>query len=442
MVLANFSYIMTSLMNEKITAQIKKAPQKTGIYIFSAKGGSAAGGKNRTGEFLYIGKAGNLKKRVRQYLRPDIERPFLKHLMAEAEKVDFKTTGSEIEALILESKLIKERQPKYNVMLRDGKRHFYVGFSNDDLPKVFIGHQPTKFGPFTDGAALRTAIRLLRRIFKYCTCKQRHNNFCLNYHIGKCPGYCCLKKSTNNLQLTTYNKNIRVIKEILSGKKASVVKKLKKELKLLAERQAFEKAIELRDKIEKLEKIFENAKILNDANIRIHTNDANNNTRVLMELKKTLRLPSIPKRIEGYDISNIQGRNAVGAMVVFMEGRPDKDEYRKFKIIFKKSPDDTAMLKEILLRRFNHLEWPKPDLLFIDGGRAQLNAAENAIADSATIISLAKGRNEVFSTTLKKPVPMAKLPPEVRNLILHIDSEAHRFAVSYYRKIHRRKTLE
>ena len=411
----------------KLNHQIDKSPKQPGIYVF----------KNKAGEFLYIGKAGNLRNRLRQYLRPDTQRPFLEHLMKEAKKLDLKTTTSEIEALILESKLIKERQPKYNVALRDGERHFYVGFSRDDFPKVFITHQPTKLGPFTDGIALRTTLRLLRRIFPYCDCKQRHNNFCLNYHIGKCPGYCCLKKQTDRSQTQDYKRNIKAMMDILAGKKDSVLKKLKKELNLLAERQDFEKAIDLRDKIEKIEKVFENAKIIQDAKYQIGTAET-----ALEKLARMLKLPRNPRRIEGYDISNIQGKNAVGAMVVFTAGWPDKNEYRKFKIIFKKTSNDIAMFKEVLFRRFNHPEWPRPDLVFIDGGKGQLNAAKSAVPKNIPIISLAKGRNEVFSTTLNPPaggpVPMRKLPPEVRNLILHIDSEAHRFAISYYRKVHRR----
>ncbi len=477
-------------MGHKLDNQIKKAPKKPGIYIF----------KNKAGEFLYIGKAGNLKNRVRQYLRPDPERPFLKHLMNEAEKVDFKTTSSEIEALILESRLIKEKQPKYNVMFRDGKQYFYIGITKDEFPRLFLTHQPYKIagkkfktqksnfksnpnvlklkienlnlsyqsiqyiGPFTDGNALKTTLRLLRRVFPYCTClsardpakrdKQKHNNFCLNYHIGKCLGICCLKQQSqnSNFQFSIFNeskkyrKNIKAVKEILSGKKDVLLKSLRKELISLGKNQEFEKAIELRDKIEKLEKIFANAKIIQDAKYGPGTAEA-----ALERLVRIFKLIRLPGRIEGYDISNIQGQNAVGAMVVFVAGQPDKNEYRKFKIYLKEAPDDTAMLKEVLLRRFIHPEWPKPDLIFIDGGKGQLNAAKNAIAKPSAfakasadtaIISLAKGKQEVFSTTLKKPVSMKKLPPEVRNLILHIDSEAHRFAISYYRKIHRRKILE
>ncbi|TSC91252.1 MAG: hypothetical protein G01um10142_67 [Parcubacteria group bacterium Gr01-1014_2] len=467
-------------MNEKITDQIKKAPDKPGIYIFSAKGGPAGGWKN----ILYIGKAGNLKNRLRQYLNKKTDSPFGGHLLNEAERLETKITGSEIEALILESKLIKEKQPKFNILLRDDKQYFYVGFSNENFPKIFITHQPAKtqkpkfknlqnefIGPFTDGNALKSTLRLLRKIFPYCTCKQPHHNFCLNYHIGKCLGFCCLKQQNPNLKIKNqnaklYKKNVTAIKNILSGKKDTLVRKLKKELNRLAESKEFEKAIELRNKVEKLEKVFANAKIIQDTRHMIRDTKS-----VLKKLSEIFKLPAVPKRIEGYDISNIQGKNAVGAMVVFSNGRPDKKEYRKFKIMTKKTPDDTAMLKEVLIRRFRHSgmprtpkplakEWPYPDLIFIDGGIAQLNIAIKTTAGRFPIISLAKGKKEVFSftpyeaararrtsllrlgSTLKKPMPMKKLPPEVQNFIKWIDSEAHRFAISYYRKLHRKTALQ
>ncbi|MBI2003656.1 MAG: GIY-YIG nuclease family protein [Parcubacteria group bacterium] len=462
-------------MNRKIINQIKKAPQSPGVYIF----------KNKKGRFLYIGKAVNLKNRIKQYFGKKTYSPFLEHILNEAAKVEFKKTDSEIEALILESRLIKEHQPKYNIMLRDDKQYFYVVFTNEKFPKIFLTHQPRArgpapphphraqsadlrsaggppvgsplrlathyyIGPFTDGTALKAALRLLRRIFPYCTCKQKHNNFCLNYHIGKCPGICCLKNhETKSMKHETqrYKKNIKAIKEILSGKKDSLIKKLKKELNQLAENQNFENAIKLRNQVEKLEKIFANAKIISDSETETRTKS------ILKSLVKAFKLPHLPKRIEGYDISNIQGKNAVGAMVVFSDGKPDKNGYRKFKIRLKKTSDDTAMLKEIIIRRFNHREWPYPDLIFIDGGKGQLNAAQNAIAFIAaysgnwkfrllTIISLAKGKNEVFATTLKKPLSLKKLPNGVKNLILNIDAEAHRFAISFYRKIHRKSLLK
>ena len=144
----------------------------------------------------------------------------------------------------------------------------------------------------------------------------------------------------------------------------------------------------------------------------------------------------------------------MGVMVVFTSGRPDKNEYRKFKIMAKKTPDDTAMLKEILIRRFNHPEWTYPDLIFVDGGKNQLNASKETISKlqninykrspitNIQVISLAKGKQEIFATTFKRPIPVKKLPPGVRNLILRIDSEAHRFAITYYRKLHRKAALQ
>ncbi len=442
---------------------------------------------------MYIGKAANLRNRVKQYLKVEFYAPFLSHLIKEAEKVEYKTTDSEIEALLLESKLIKKHQPKYNIMLRDDKQYFYVGFTKEEFPKILLTHQTEspKFkienyiGPFTDGTALKSTLRLLRRIFPYCTCKQKHNNFCLNYHIGKCLGFCCLKKpKIIKKEHEKYRRNIKAIKDILSGKKDTLVKKLKKELKDLGKQmvefvpisasgnrgssisnkikdfdEIGKEAIELRNKIERLERVFENAKIIQDTIYQLGTKTGGS----LETLKNIFKLPKIPYRIEGYDVSNIQGKNATGAMVVFTNGIPDKNEYRKFKIRFKKTPDDIAMLKEVLKRRFNHPEWPQPDLIFVDGGKAQLNAvlkimslpsfaAYSAEAASATkagkategtaVISLAKGKNEIFSSTLKKPVSMKKLPNEVRNLIKLIDAEAHRFAVSYYRSLHRRKTLQ
>ncbi|OHB22816.1 MAG: hypothetical protein A3I22_00515 [Parcubacteria group bacterium RIFCSPLOWO2_02_FULL_40_12] len=418
-------------MNISIKEKINKASQSPGIYIF----------KTKKGEFLYIGKAANLRNRTRQYLRKKSYPPFMEHMINEAEKIEYKTTDSEIEALILESKLIKEKQPKYNIMLRDDKQYFYVVFTKDEFPKIFLTHRAVELGPFTDGTALKTTLRLLRHIFPYCTCKQLHNNFCLNHHIGKCLGYCCLKNPLpiqKKEALFAYRKNIKAIKKILNGKKNSVIKSLEKEMGRLGEKREFEKAISLRDKIKKIKQVFENAKIIQDS---IYQSSLNN-TGSLEKLKNIFELPKIPHRIEGYDISNIQGRNAAGSMIVFTEGKPDKNEYRKFKIMAKKTPDDTAMLKEVLTRRFNHPEWSYPDLIFIDGGIAQLNAAVRIIEGELPIISLAKGKQEIFSSTLKKSMPLKNLPNEIKNLILNIDTEAHRFAIGYYRKLHRKTALQ
>ena len=213
----------------------------------------------------------------------------------------------------------------------------------------------------------------------------------------------------------------------MSGKKTSLLRNLEKEMVASGKKEEFEKAIELRDKIEKIKRVFENAKIIQDT--------------------RYLPFKKMPYRIEGYDVANIQGKYAVGAMVVFEDGKPNKNEYRLFKIRSKGTPDDVFMLKEVLTRRFNHPEWSLPDLILVDGGRAQLNTAKNAIYGSSTsiypqIVALAKNEkhrgSKVFVAVKKYLLPLSKLPAAVKNLFLHIDSEAHRFAISYYRKLHGR----
>ncbi len=391
-----------------------------------------------------------MKNRLDSYFNKNLYNPRLQKMLEIAKNIDWRETDSEIEALILESQLIKKYRPPFNIMLRDDKQYFYVVFTKEQFPKILISHQPTTIyrnieveiwiGPFTDGNALKTTLCLLRRIFPYCTCKQRHNNYCLNYHIGNCFGFCCLKKRAAAKQVAAYKENIAALKEILSGKKKSLIKELEKELGIATQKEKFEKAIELRDKIEKLKRVFENARIINEIG-RKETEGLN----VLAELKEILHLPNLPKRIEGYDVSNIQGEFATGAMVVFIDGKLDKNEYRKFKIKLTATPNDARMLKEILTRRLGHQEWRFPDLIIIDGGRGQLSAAKAAVPNEIPIIALTKNEkhigDHILSTTRKTAIKIKKLPPAVRNLILQIDAEAHRFAISYYRKLHRKSGI-
>jgi len=490
------------MIRNKLKNFVRKAPTKTGVYTFTSQ--------NK--EELYIGKALNLKNRVSQYLKVADVR--LQQMISRAERVDFVKTDSEIEALILESQYIKKYKPAFNIMLRDDKNFFYVVFTHstgstsslqagsgqaERFPKILITHQPfdsaerkrrvvlslpkdnrsaslraspAKFiGPFTDGTALKTTLRYLRGVFPYCTCKQSHNNYCLNYHIGKCPGFCCLKDGPERSQSIAkekeYRKNIKAIKDILSGKKTSLLKRLEKEMVKMGKKERFQEAIELRDKIEKIKRVFENARIIQNIPYYDISNNYSGNT--LLELKKFLKLKQLPHRIEGYDIANIQGKYAVGSMVVFSDGKPDKSKYRKFKIRRILSSDlstkalataeasregeygDTGMLREVLARRFRHPEWPMPDLIVVDGGKQQLHVAEAVVNSKQiqnskfkipNIIALTKDERhkgiKVFIQNKKEAIPLSKLPTGVKNLLLQVDSEAHRFAISYYRNLHRK----
>ena len=458
-----------ALMNQAtLKKYISSSPSSPGVYTFSAKGGKA----------LYVGKALNLKNRIKNYIGTEDIR--LKKMISNAHGLDFIKTDSDIEALILESQLIKKFRPQFNIVMRDDKQYFYVGFTKDTFPKLFLTHQPTKLwitpfngvihslvGPFTDGNALKTTLRYLRRIFPYCTCKKPHNNFCLNYHIGKCLGFCCLKKPELSIKYQVsrgYKKNIRAIKEILSGKKGSLIKKLEREMVQMAKNANLEKAIELKDKISKLKRVFENAKIIGNwkffRNSKLETTERsravaymairnleakNKKQNVLYGIKQLLKLARLPVCIEGYDVSNIQGVHATGSMVTFIHGQPDKNFYRKFKIQTKQTPDDTAMLKEILERRFKHYEWPFPDLILIDGGKSQVNTAVKTLKNMAIkipIIGISKNErhigHQLIITGRKTPLSLTKLSGTDKNLLLTIDSEAHRFAIGYYRKLHRK----
>ena len=454
----------------------KKAPTEPGIYIFTGDGGKK----------LYIGKASKIRVRLLSYLKTTD--PRVLKMISLAAGIKILKTNSEIEALILESQYIKKHKPVFNIMMRDDKQFGFVGFTKEKYPKIFLTHQPTKsvrdvgivgdvrdenisnkrsgrtpqtseaikqhIGPFTDIGALKTTLRYLRRIFPYCTCKKPHNNFCLNYHIGKCPGFCCLKDSPERSRRIAeekeYKKNIRAIKDILNGKKTFLLKGLEKEMIKLGKkaassltgeprqwREKFEEAIELRTKMEKIKRVFENTRIIHNADARTP-----NNLDTLSEFKKILKLPDVPNRIEGYDIANIQGKYAAGAMVVFKDGKPSKKEYRKFKIHAKKSPNDTAMLQEILTRRFNHPEWPTPRLVLIDGGKGQLNAAYSVIKNiPVPVIALTKDKkhqgSKIYVIGKKNPISLSKLSVNTKNLLLRIDAEAHRFAILYYRRLHR-----
>jgi excinuclease ABC subunit C len=482
-----------------ITKNVKKIPKTPGVYFF----------RDKSGKFLYIGKAANLKNRLKSYFDKSQKNFRLQKMLETAESVGWQKIDSEIEALILESRLIKKHRPPFNIMLRDDKQYFFVEFSKDIFPKVIITHRPTGFpelkfpnkprlqnskiskskkpaptsynlkpdfvGPFTDGTALKITLKLLRQVFPYCTCRQKHNNYCLNYHLGNCPGFCCLKESkikNKNKKIREYRKNIKAIKEVLKGERASLIKRFEKELNTLAKKEKFEQAIEMRDKIGKLKKIFENVRVITALKYLDVSENQNNKEGALEKLKRSLGLKNLPRRIEGYDVSNIQGKFATGAMVVFTDGKPDKSEYRKFKI--QAAGGDTGMLSEILTRRFGHPEWQWPDLILIDGGRDQLNAAYSVISrhrksygramstSPIPIIALTKDAkhkgHHIYACLVRSSppqrsfgprlrtgetsngaLPLRNLPPAARNLIIQIDQESHRFAIQYYRRLHRKE---
>lgn len=437
--------------------KIKKLPKRPGVYAFSASAptkselrrirrsspAASVGGKKGR-KFLYIGKAANLKGRVKNHFQQSGYKDNL--FMDQVVKIGFIKTDSEIEALLLEAKLIKKYQPKYNVIWRDDKNFFYIGITKENLPKIFITHQPEEnlktinyklktiyIGPFVEGRPLKQTLRFLRRIFPYYTAKKHPKNLCSYCHLKLCPG--------PNPDVKEYKKNIKNLISVLKGKKKSVFQDLKKEMQSVSTLQDFEKAVKIRDQIWALERVFSHTKILKEIT-STPEQEWIETQRILQNILQTKKKIS---RIEAYDVSNIQGKNATGSMVTFINGKADKNFYRKFKIKIAGKPNDIAMLKEVLSRRLQHPEWPFPDVILIDGGKAQLNVAQSTISNqqlTIPAIALAKKKNELYLERRKKPILLKTLPRPIFNLILQLRDEAHRFALTYHRKLRWKALIE
>lgn len=436
--------------------QLQAAPQKPGVYIFK---------KGRV--ILYVGKAANLRIRLRSYTHPHDLDPAKRAMAAEATSLSFEETANDIEALLKEAQFIKRYRPKYNVLLRDDKNYSFVGFTKERFPKVFVTHQPfvhaqNHVGPFTDGAALKKTLYTLRRIFPYCVCKKLHTRLCQYAQMRLCLGYCCIetknKIENKNKSIKfsaiakniTYRKNIVAIRAILSGRRVDVIKKLKKEMRMLSRTKRFEEAANIRDQHAALERIFAHRPFLQHDTQTEHE-------KGLRLLQTIAKLPSFPHRIEAYDISHHHGKESVGSMVVFEDGKPAKSYYRKFIIRHVSGINDPAMVKEVLTRRLCHIEWPMPNFILIDGGKPQLNAALLAlhkhprysvpchgkiegIATKIIIGALAKREEELYLPN-KKPIALKTMPPTLLHLLQHLRNEAHRFAISFSKHRFRKQQI-
>lgn len=399
-----------------------------GVYVF-----------RRGSTPLYIGKAENLKKRLASYFRNSSLLPAkLQHMLGEATRLETIKTASEVEALIREAELIKKYRPKYNVTMRDDKNYFYVGITDDTFPRLFVTHQPRKnqylryLGPFTSGKALTSTLRLLRRVFPYCTCKTLHARPCLSSQIGRCPGYCCTKSGEGSRR--AYLKNIERIVSVLSGKRTKLTVALMREMRRAAAQERFEEAARLRDTLEGLRQVFSHSPLLERSETRHAWQTVRQKLKSLLGITKPLR------RVEGYDISNISGREATGSLVVFTDGAPDKDQYRKFRIRTVQGSNDVAMLKEVIKRRLAHAEWPMPGLMVVDGGKPQLGAALSVLREFGMggtvrplVTALAK-REETLYTGKGGMIHLKKGDPMLLHFFQRIRDESHRFAKRYHHK--------
>lgn len=399
-----------------------KLPHKPGVYQF----------KNKADRVIYVGKAIDLYHRVTSYFNGH-PRGVRTNLVEQIVSVETIIVESELEALILEANLIKKHLPQFNVRLTDDKDYLYIKITREDSPKVITARKHELkgslkyFGPFPSSRTVKDTLKALRKVFPWCSAS-RWQRPCFYYHLGLCPGPC-----VGVISKEEYRKNIRRLIKLLDGKKDQLVTDLTKKMEELSKEQKFEEAARIKKTLtgilyltqpNKIKNYLENPNFLEDQRIL-----------ALEQLQKALKLKDIPHRIEGYDISNIQGHEATGSMVVLTEGEIDKSQYRKFKIHITGRPNDVGMHKEMMGRRLKHSEWPLPDLMIIDGGLGQVRAVNFGIP----IYGLAKRMEWLYSPD-GSIIKLPKSSPALR-LLQKLRDEAHRFAITYHRKLHQRATL-
>ena len=396
----------------------KGLPLTSGVYLM----------KDKDGTVIYVGKAVSLRKRVQSYFRQRKTMSKTDLLVENIADIDYIDTDSEAEALILEASLIKKYDPKFNVELRDDKSFPLIQITDEDFPRISVErpHQRiagyTYYGPYINPKLIREALALLRKIFHFRTCDPFPEKECLDYHIGLCEAPCIKKIGKRE-----YMKNIRNVKLILEGRKDDLYKRLHKEMEAHAKAQRYEDAAKIRDQLRAIGALYSGTRDVN------YYKEAE-------QLQRALNLPRLPNRIETFDISNIMGNQAVGSMVSFLNGRPDKNNYRRFKIKEVEGIDDFKMIAEVVWRRYRRLKNEGkmfPDLIVIDGGKGQLSAAHQELIKLGVqipLVSLAKREEEVFLPNKRNPVKLS-LDSLGLKLLQRTRDEAHRFAVKYHRHL-------
>ncbi len=543
----------------KVDLEVKliNLPEKPGCYIF----------KNSENQVLYIGKAGSLKKRVRSYFQKNHQDPKTEKMVSHIADVDVLVTPSEKEALILESNLVKEYKPRYNINLKDDKRYPYIKITSETFPRMLVVRRVSDdnakyFGPYTSSTAMRRTIRLIRRIFPIRSCSlelpsKRKYRVCLDYFIDRCPG-CC---EPDKIAPDDYNAMISEVILFLSGRSREIADRLKARMDEFSDDLKYEQAARVRDQLKAIESVIEKQRVVSPdiidrdiiniaaegsdacvsllkvrrgvllgqesfivttagfddsevirvflpryyksaavfpaeiiipveftdleltleylreiadgklkllvarkgekgALLKIASENARHNLdlflaeksatkkrvpHIVYSLARDLYLKKLPRFIAACDISNLGKDHAVGSVVYFADGQPRKSGYRRMKINTVEGQDDFSMMNEVVGRYFVHLaenQKDYPDLLLIDGGKGQLNAASKAIKDlnidDQQVVSLAKKFEEVYLPGRSEPLSIPKSSSSIK-LLQRIRDEAHRFAVAYHRNLRSKK---
>ncbi len=426
---------------EQIKQRIKEFPTVPGLYFM----------KDGKDKVLYIGKAGNLRSRVSSYFQAysnlAVSRgPKIVEMVSKVVSVDFLETETEVEAMLQEARLIKDIRPAYNSVLVDDKTFPYLEITtSDDFPGVYITRKPRQkgtrlFGPFTNVKDLRQSMVVLQKIFKFRTCrldisesdeKRKFFRPCLLYSIKQCSGPCGDKVSK-----AQYGKLVKDFIRFLKSKRSVVIRQFKKKMAEAAKAMEYEKAAMYRDRIRLIERLDRRGSPESNVQPEVFVSDP---TEALTKLQKIIGSDQPVRIIEGIDIAHISGQAMVGSLVKFIDGRPFKSGYRRFKIKTVKGVDDYACIAEIVKRRYKYAlkgEELWPDLVLIDGGIGQLHAAEKAFKSlgapkNIKIASIAKRQEEIFLQGCDKSIKLPANSP-ARKLLQYIRDEAHRFAQHYH----------
>lgn len=431
------------MFQTKLQPKIKQLPHRAGVYLYY----------NSDDEVIYIGKARVLSSRVRQYFQAKYQDLKTKALVKDIVDLSWIETETELDALLLESELVKRYQPRYNILLRDDKSQIFIKISSHkSIPEITTTRNPVDdgadyFGPYYTASSIQQALRLLRRVFPFFTRPyQPSQRPTLDRDIGLEPDV------SSEEGLSQYRQDLQQIKRYLRGERRALINDLKIDMKQAAASQQFERAAELRNQINSLEELAQ----------RVYLRDQQSpiqNDPGLVELWELLGLAELPRRIEGFDISHMGGTNVVASMVVFTNGISDRVEYRRFKIKIDKN-DDYRNMTEVIRRRLrleNLAKWGRPDLLLIDGGKGQLSAALDVISQTGrpiAVIALAEQHEEIVVDLERSGVSLNQAKIEqlgggvllshqlatiilpsnshARKLLERVRNESHRFAVAYH----------
>jgi excinuclease ABC subunit C len=432
-----------------IRDKLKDFPTGPGLYFM----------KDAGGKVLYIGKAKNLRSRVASYFQPGSDLlatrgPKITEMLTKVLTVDYLESPNEVDAVLQEARLIKDIRPPYNTDLVDDKSFPYLEITTkEDFPGIYVTRKPQPtgsrlFGPFTSAKDIRSALVVLQKIFKFRTCsltikeddpKRRFFRPCLLYSIKQCTAPCAAKVIRSE-----YKKQISDFTRFLRSKRSTILQQLRKQMSEAAKALEYEKAAVYRDRIRLIERLDRRGTPEENVQPEVFAVEP---AEALAQLRDILDSANPVRIIEGIDIANISGEEAVGSLVKFIDGRPFKSGYRKFAIKTVKGIDDYAMIAEVVQRRYKYAlrgEELWPDLILIDGGLGHLHAAEAALAQmnapAVKIASLAKKQEDIYLQNTDVPLKLPANSP-ARRLLQYVRDEAHRFAQHYHHILRGKKML-